>query len=202
MKIFSALYGWMMVWSRHRHAPYYLFGLSFAESSVFPIPPDVMLAPMALARPQQAMFYALITTIASVLGGIFGYLIGMFCFAFVHPWIIQLGYEPTFMQIDLWFKVWGFWIIFIAGFSPIPYKLFTIAAGVMGMALIPFMLASFVGRGGRFFLVSGLMLWGGARMEQALKLYIDRLGWGLLVVLVLAYLMLHYEHLGRWIGLI
>jgi membrane protein YqaA with SNARE-associated domain len=198
MKLFSTLYQWMMLWSRHRHAPYYLFGLSFAESSVFPIPPDVMLAPMALARPERAWSYALLTTLSSVLGGIFGYCIGMFFFSFVHPYIIQFGYEPMYQQIDLWFKAWGFWIIFIAGFAPIPYKLFTIAAGAMGMPLLPFIIASCIGRGGRFYLVSGLMKWGGPKMEKVLKTYIDRLGWGLLIILVLAYLIIHFSNIGHY----
>lgn len=197
MKLFSTLYNWVMGWSQHRHAPFYLFGLGFAESSVFPIPPDVMLAPMALARPEKAWYYAGLTTFSSVLGGLFGYLIGMYFFSFIHPYIIQFGYEPMYLQIMQWFKLWGFWIIFIAGFSPIPYKLFTVAAGVMGMPLVPFIIGSIIGRGGRFFLVSGLMRWGGARMELLLKKYIDRLGWGLLLVIVLAYLICHLQNFGR-----
>lgn len=201
MKLFSGLYNWMMNWSRHRHAPYYLFGLSFAESSVFPIPPDVMLAPMALAHPKKAWIYAALTTVSSVLGGIFGYLIGMFCFSFVYPYLLHFGYESMYLQIVSWFELWGFWIIFIAGFSPIPYKLFTVAAGVIGMPLLPFIIASTIGRGVRFFLVSGLMLWGGAKMEQLLKSYIDRLGWGLLLILLLAYLMKHLHNVSQWIGL-
>lgn len=189
-----------MVCSQHRRAPYLLCGLSFAESSVFPIPPDVMLAPMALARPERAWGYALLTTIASVLGGLFGYLLGAFCFAFIHPLIIKIGYEPMYQQIEQWFHLWGFWIVFIAGFSPVPYKLFTVAAGAMGMPVLPFVLASIIGRGGRFYLVSGLMLWGGARMEQLLKTYVDRLGWGLLLILVLAYLITHVQNIIQWIG--
>lgn len=197
MKLFSALYNLMLNWSRHRHAPYFLFGLSFAESSVFPIPPDVMLAPMALAQPSKAWYYATLTTLSSVLGGLFGYLLGMFCFAFIYPYLVRFGYEPMYLTIVEWFKLWGFWIIFIAGFSPIPYKLFTVAAGAIGMPILPFTLASIIGRGGRFFLVSGLMRWGGARMEQMLKTYIDRLGWGLLIILVLAYLITQLQYFAQ-----
>ena len=196
MRLFSTLYGWMMNCSRHRHAPYYLSGLSFAESSVFPVPPDVMLATMALARPEKALAYATLTTVSSVLGGIFGYVIGMYFFSFIHPYIIQFGYESLYLQILQWFHLWGFWIIFIAGFSPIPYKLFTVAAGVTGMPLLPFIIASVIGRGGRFFLVSGLMMRGGAKMEKLLKSYIDRIGAGLLLILILAYLIAHFHIFG------
>lgn len=177
MKIFSVLYQKVMGWSRHRHAPYYLSVMSFAESSVFPIPPDVMLAPMALAKPKSAWLYAALATIFSVLGGLLGYVIGVYAFRFVHPIIIQLGYEPMYLQIGTWFKEWGFWIIFLAGFTPIPYKLFTVAAGVAQLALLPFILGSIIGRGGRFFLVAWLMSWGGERMEKLLMQYIDRITW-------------------------
>jgi len=88
-----------------------------------------------------------------------------------------------------WFDAWGFWAIFIAGFSPIPYKVFTIAAGVASMALLPFTLASFIGRGARFFLVAGLMAWGGARMESVLRTYVDRIGWATVAVVALAALI-------------
>jgi len=185
MKLFSTLYDKVLGWSRHRHAPYYLGGLGFAESSFFPIPPDVMLAPMALARPQKAWHYALLTTIASVLGGMLGYLIGVFAFDVVEPWIREAGYWEAYQRAGEWFAVWGFWAIFLAGFSPIPYKVFTISAGVIGMAFVPFVIASAIGRGARFYLVAGLMRWGGERMERTLRLYIDRIGW-ILILLVIA----------------
>lgn len=151
MKLFSALYDRVMKWARHSHAQYYLAILSFAESSFFPIPPDVMLAPMSLAKPRSALWYALLTTITSTLGGIFGYVIGVFFFTLIHPYLVRFGYWPVYSQIQHYFNVWGFWIIFIAGFSPLPYKLFTIAAGTMHIALVPFIIASFIGRGSRFF---------------------------------------------------
>lgn len=176
-----------MVWARHRHAPWYLGVLSFAESSFFPIPPDVMLAPMALAQPRRAWSFALLTTLTSVLGGLFGYLIGLFLFELIAPWLHQVGYWDSYLQARTWFDEWGFWAIFIAGFSPIPYKVFTIAAGAITMALPPFILASIIGRGARFFLVAAFMRWGGARMEAVLRTHIDRLGWLTIVVAVLAY---------------
>jgi membrane protein YqaA with SNARE-associated domain len=183
MKLFSSLYKRVIAWSRHRHAPRYLAGLSFAESSFFPIPPDVMLAPMTLANPGKAWNLAFITTIASVQGGLLGYFIGLFAFDFVEPLLQSAGYYPKYLVAREWFSEWGFWAIFIAGFSPIPYKLFTITAGVISMSLLPFVLASFIGRGARFFLVAGLMAWGGERMEDALHKYIDRIGWATVLVL-------------------
>lgn len=191
MSIFSKLYDKVLGWSRHPHAPWYLGGLSFAESSFFPVPPDVMLAPMALSQPQQAWRFALLTTAASVLGGMLGYLIGVFAFDFVEPWLHQVGYWDAYLQVNEWFGTWGFWAVFLAGFSPIPYKLFTISAGVIGMAFFPFVLASAIGRGGRFFLVAGLMRWGGEKMEQSLRLYIDRISWALVIVLLVLYLVLN-----------
>jgi membrane protein YqaA with SNARE-associated domain len=195
MKIFSFLYAKAMTWARHPHAPWYLGGLSFAESSFFPIPPDVMLAPMSLAKPHRAWGYALLTTLTSVLGGILGYFIGLYAFDLVEPLIREAGYYEKYLHVREWFDRWGVWAIFIAGFSPIPYKLFTISAGVIAMAFLPFVIASAIGRGARFFLVAGLMAWGGPAMEQKLHHYMDVIGWvvvGLLVVLFAGYqLFLH-----------
>lgn len=186
MKIFSPLYQRAMIWARHRHAPWYLGGLSFAESSFFPIPPDVMLAPMSLANPSRAWWYALLTTVTSVAGGLLGYAIGMLAFDAIEPFLRESRYWGSYQTAVQWFGDWGFWAVLIAGFSPIPYKVFTIAAGALSMALLPFTLASIVGRGARFFLVAGLMAWGGPRMEALLGKYIDRLGWATVVLLAVA----------------
>lgn len=192
MKIFSPLYRRAMLWARHPRAPWYLGGMSFAESSFFPVPPDVMLAPMCLANPSKAWRFALITTLTSVLGGLLGYAIGHFALDALLPWLQQSRYWPAYQTSVEWFGRWGVWAVFIAGFSPIPYKVFTIAAGALSMALLPFTLASFVGRGLRFFLVAGLMAWGGERMEASLHRYVDRLGWAMVAVIALA---------GLWYGL-
>lgn len=192
MRLFSALYERVMRWSRHPHAPRYLAGLSFAESSFFPVPPDVMLAPMALARPSRAWQLAAITTVASVLGGLFGYLIGLFAFDLVEPLLHDMGYYSSYLRAKSWFDQWGFWAIFLAGFSPIPYKVFTITAGVISMALAPFLIASLFGRGMRFFLVASLMAWGGESMEQRLKVYIDRIGWIMVALLIVVAVVASY----------
>lgn len=189
MKLFSTIYDRMMHWSTHRHAVYYLSGLSFIESSFFPLPPDVMLAPMSLSKPHMAWRYAGITAIASTLGGVLGYIIGFFGFALIYPWIVKVGYEPAYQTAQLWFNHWGFWAMFIAAFTPIPYKLFTVAAGALHMAILPFIIASFIGRCARFFLVAGLMRWGGQRMDKLLRQYVDRLGMAVIVLGIILYLI-------------
>ncbi len=189
MKLFLPLYQRIMLWSRHPRAPFYLAILSFAESSFFPIPPDVMLAPMCLARPDRAWRLAGLTALASVLGGMLGYLIGFYAFGWAEPYIREFGYGPAYDLAVSWFEEWGFWAVFLAGFSPIPYKVFTIAAGALSMAFVPFALASFIGRGARFFLVAGLMAWGGERMEKTLHTYVDRLGWGIIALVALGALI-------------
>ena len=161
--------------------------MSFAESVFFPIPVDVMLAPMSLAKPHRAMYYALLATIFSVAGGVIGYLLGYLAYdSLVMPMIEAVGYQDKLATAERWFDERGIWVIFIASFTPIPYKVFTITAGVMQMVFLPFMLVSLVGRGLRFFLVASLMKWGGPRMEQQLKKWIDAIGWTVMAIIVAA----------------
>ncbi|MGR9000363.1 MAG: YqaA family protein, partial [Gammaproteobacteria bacterium] len=160
----------------------------------FPVPPDVMLAPMALAQPDKAFRFALLTTIASVAGGILGYTIGYFMFDSISPWLQTTQYWESYLIAQSWFKEWGFWAVFAAGFSPIPYKVFTIAAGALSMVFVPFVLASIIGRGGRFFLVAMLLAAGGAKLESKLREYMDRLGWATVALIVIGvgtYKLLH-----------
>jgi membrane protein YqaA with SNARE-associated domain len=187
MRLFTSLYNKCMLWARHRNAVWYLTGLSFSESSFFPIPPDVMLAPMCMAQPARAWRYAALTTLASVLGGLFGYLIGYFAFDMIQPWLQESHYWDKYLLARSWFEDWGFWAILVAGFSPIPYKVFTIAAGTLAMGLPVFVAGSVLGRGGRFFLVAGLMAWGGPAMEEKLRLYVEWLGWLVIVLAVVAF---------------
>jgi membrane protein YqaA with SNARE-associated domain len=191
MKIFGPLYDRVIEWSRHRYAERYLAALSFAESSFFPIPVDVMLAPMCLARLPKAWRYALIATIFSVLGGVAGYAIGFGAFESIQPWLVDSRYWVAYETSRDWFDRYGIWVIFVAGFSPIPYKVFTIAAGVAALNLPAFFIASVIGRGARFFLVAGLLVWGGEKLESKLKQYIERIGWTVvaLVAVVIAWLM-------------
>jgi membrane protein YqaA with SNARE-associated domain len=189
MKIFSKLYERVMQWSQHQHAPYYLSGLSFIEASFFPLPPDLMLAPMSLSKPHKAWHYAALAALFSTLGGVFGYLIGFFGFEIIYPWVVKLGYESAYTMAQMWFKDWGFWAMFIVAFTPIPYKIFTIAAGALNMALFPFVMASLIGRAARFFLVAALMRWGGQRMDSLLRVIVDRLGWAVVVLGGVGYLI-------------
>lgn len=190
MRLFAPLLDMTLRWSRHRHAPWYLGALSFAESSFFPIPPDVMLAPMVLARPARAWWLAGLTTVTSVVGGMAGFALGLWAIDVVLPLIEQWGYLDAFAAASAWFTRWGFWAVLAAGFSPIPYKVFTIAAGGMLMPFAPFVFASVLGRASRFFLVAGLLYWGGKRLELVLQRYVEVLGWTVVVALVVAYLLL------------
>lgn len=194
MRLFGPLYDRVIHSARHPHAERYLALLSFAESSFFPIPPDVMLAPMCLAERARAWRFAALTTFASLLGGIAGYAIGYFLFDAVEPWLHDMGYWPAYLKGKQWFDEWGVWAVFIAGFSPIPYKIFTISAGVAVLSLPGFVIASLIGRGARFFLVAGLVVLGGARMEQMIPRYVERIGWAVVVLaaLIMAWLMLRH----------
>jgi len=190
MKIFQIMYDKTLTWAKHKHAQTILLAVSFSESVFFPIPPDVMLAPMVLAKPQAAWRLAFLTTLASVAGGALGYALGYWLYdPVVLPLIETLHMEAKLAKAQSWFIDYGVWIVFIAGFSPIPYKVFTVTAGVMQMAFLPFLLASAVGRGGRFFLVAGLMHWGGETMQNRLREIVDWLGWGLVLAIVILLLV-------------
>lgn len=188
MKLFSAIYDWTLKWAEHKFAPRILALLTFAESVFFPIPPDVLLAPMVLAKPEKAWKLASLTTISSIAGGVVGYLLGFMMFEpWIQPIILELGYQVRFDIAINWFKEWGVWVVFIAGFSPIPYKLFTVSAGFLHMAFIPFLIASAIGRGMRFFIVAGLIYWGGKTMEKKLRQWVDVIGWGLVALIIIVY---------------
>lgn len=186
MRLFGPLYDRALQWARHRHAPRYLALLSASESVIFPVPPDVMLAPMALARPQSWWKLALLCTVASVLGGLLGYALGHFALEAIWPWVLKMGWDDTFNRVQDLFDRYGFWIVFVAAFTPIPYKVFTMASGATGIAFIPFVLGSFIGRGIRFFLVAGLIAWGGERLERGLRRYIEILGWAVAILVLVA----------------
>jgi len=184
MQIFKPIYDRMLEWAKHPHAARILGGLSFAESSFFPVPPDVMLAPMCLADRKNAWRFAFITTAASLAGGIAGYFIGFYLFTSIEGWLQTSHYWDAYLKGREWFASYGVWAVFIAGFSPVPYKIFTITAGVAALNLPGFILASLIGRGARFYLVAGLIVAGGEKMEALLPRYIERIGWGVVVIAV------------------
>ena len=183
------LYDWVMGLAASRHAPSALFAVSFAESSFFPVPPDVMLAPMVLARPEKAWRYATICTLASVLGGALGYAIGYFLQDFA-MWLMSLsGHAKGLDQFRCWYNEWGVWVILIKGLTPIPYKLVTIASGLAQFAFPVFIAASVVTRGARFFLVAAVVKKFGPAMlpvvERRLALFAG-LGVALIVICLVA----------------
>ena len=164
------LYDRVFELARSRHATRALAVVSFAESSIFPIPPDVMLAPMILARPQKAYFYAAVCTVASVLGGILGYAIGYFLTDLGLAIMRVLGHSDGLEQFRQWFDQWGLWVILIKGLTPIPYKLVTIASGLAAFSFPVFIAASVATRGGRFFLEAWILKrWGPAMLAQVEK---------------------------------
>mgnify|MGYP001812907910 CR=1 FL=1 len=187
MQVFEKIYRGVMQFARRKQAPYYLSALSFVESFILPFPPpDVMLAPMALARPSRALHFATLTLVFSVLGGLVGYAIGAFLFDLAEPYISSWGYQARFDTVILWFKQWGFWAVLVAGFSPVPYKIFTIAAGVLNLAILPFLFASIIGRGARFFTLAWCLARFGPAIEPKLVKYIEYIGWAIVIALLIA----------------
>jgi membrane protein YqaA with SNARE-associated domain len=165
------LYDWMMRMAVHPSAPYALCGVAFVESSIFPIPPDVMLVPMILAQRARAWSYATICLAGSVLGGLAGYAIGYYLFAYLGEPIIGLyGLAEKYAQARTLLADWGPWILIAKGWTPFPYKVLTIAAGVFKMDLAPFILASIVARAMRFYLVAALLYWFG----EPIRSFIER----------------------------
>jgi len=185
-----ACYDYILRLASHAKATYYLFLLSVAESSFFPIPPDVMLLPMCLAQPNRVWRLAGITTIGSVLGGVIGYAIGAYAFGYIEPVLADNGYMDSYLHAVRWFEEWGFWAIFVAGFSPIPYKVFTIAGGAMGMALLPFVVASFIGRGARFYLLALLIRVFGHTADSLVRKHMDRIGWLMVGMILIGMIVL------------
>ncbi|SRR6056297_1376732 len=184
--MFQGLYDRVLIWSRHRHARRYLAGLSAAEAIFFPIPPDVMLAPMVLAERHRAWSLALLTTVASVVGGVIGYLVGWLGLELVYPLVERVGYAEYYQSAVEAFDEHGIWFVIVAGFTPIPFKIITIAAGALLMPLPGFVLGSLIGRGARFFLVAGLVWAGGENMRDRLRGWVDTIGWSVIALIVVA----------------
>jgi membrane protein YqaA with SNARE-associated domain len=183
VKVFTKFYERALVWSRHRLAPHYLGFLSFIEAIFFPVPPEVMLAPMTLARPAGWFRFASISVLGSMLGGFIGYTVGYFAIELVEPLLSQLGYAEKFAEVKDVAARNGFWFLLIGGFTPIPLKLLTLASGAVHMPLLPFAAGLLIGRAKRVYLVSGAIRLGGERAEQALHRWIEPIGWAALALL-------------------
>jgi membrane protein YqaA with SNARE-associated domain len=187
------LYDWTIDLSASRHAPWALGAVSFAESSFFPLPPDIILIPMVLAQRQKAWVYATICTIMSVLGGIFGYAIGYFLFDTVGMYVLNFyGYQDVFASFASRYNEYGIWIVLIAGFTPFPYKVITIASGVTHLSFPIFMLASIAARGARFFAVSALLWWFGAPIRAFIDRYFGLLSTLFIILLIGGFVVARY----------
>jgi membrane protein YqaA with SNARE-associated domain len=193
MSPIRSTYDWALRQSEGPYAPLVLFIVAFAESSFFPLPPDVLLLPMAIAAREKAYRFAAICTIASVLGGFLGYAIGAFLYDSVGQWIIHTYHlEAGFQRFHDQFNTWGVWIILAKGLTPIPFKLVTIASGVAKLNLISFGLAAAGTRALRFFLVALLVRIYGAPIKVFVEKYLTWVALGVLVLIVLGFwLVLH-----------
>ncbi len=170
--MFRRLYDWMMTMAEHPRAAWALSMVSFIESSFFPLPPDIMLIPMVLAKRAKAFVYAAYASVSSVLGGMAGYAIGYFLFDTIgQPMLDFYGYGDKFDLFASQYNEWGAWIVLMAGLTPFPYKVITIASGVTGLAFPVFMVASIVARSIRFFAVSALLYWFGPQIRNFIEKY-------------------------------
>lgn len=187
------LYDWTLSLAAGSRAPAALGSVSFVESSFFPIPPDILLIPMVIARREKAWWYALLCTVTSVVGGILGYLIGMFLFEQVaEPILTFYGKMDKFDEFSAVFNHWGWWFVFIAGLTPFPYKVITIASGVAGLSLPIFIVASIVSRGLRFFIVAGLLYFFGPPIKEFIEKRLGLMFTLFVVLLVGGFILLRY----------
>ena len=192
-KIIRRLYGWVVGWAETKRAEQALAGIAFAESSFFPIPPDPLLIAMVIAKPANFLRHAAICAIASTLGGVFGYAIGLMLFSTIGVWIVDTyGLQEEFIHIGTRYEENAFLPVFTAAFTPIPYKLITVAAGVFKIHFVMFLVASFIGRGMRFFLVATLMHHLGRRYKDLIEKYIDILSIVFVALLILGFVVLKY----------
>lgn len=187
------LYEWVMRMAESPQAVKWLALVSFAESSFFPVPPDAMLVPMVLARPQQAWRIAAVCSIASVVGGFFGYAIGYFLWESIGRTIVDFyGYQAAFERFRDEFQHWGLWIILIKGMTPIPYKIVTIASGVAHFDLVVFGLASLVTRAARFFLVAALLRFFGPPVRVFIERYLTWVTTGFVAAVIAGFIVIGY----------
>lgn len=192
--MFRRLYDWTMSLAASPRAAWWLAAVSFAESSFFPIPPDVMLVPMVLARREKAYAYAAICTLASVIGGMLGYAIGLFLFDSVGAWLIRVyGYGESFDAFRAAYAEYGAWIILIKGLTPIPFKLVTIASGFAAYAFPLFVVLCVITRGARFFAVAALLRAFGEPIRAFIEKWLDWVMLGLLVTIAGGFVIARYS---------
>jgi membrane protein YqaA with SNARE-associated domain len=189
------LYDWVLHWAETPYGVPALFLLAFAESSFFPIPPDVLLIALAISIPTRAFRYAFICSVGSVLGGMFGYLIGWQFYEMVgKPIVVFYKGEALFGKIQGMYDHYGFWAVFIAGFTPIPYKMFTIASGVFKYEFPGFLIASILSRSARFFLVAGIIWYFGPKIKHFIEKYFELLVIAFTAALIGGFLVVKYVY--------
>ncbi len=195
MRLIRRLYDWVLHWAETPYGGPALFLLAFAESSVFPVPPDVLLITLCISLPRRSWYYAVLCSVGSVLGGILGYLLGWGFWALVDDFFFTFvpGFTPElFSRVQALYASHDFWVVFAAGFTPIPYKVITIAAGVFLINFPIFVVASLLGRSARFFLVAGLIRRYGSGIRAFIDRYFNLLSLLFLGLLVAGFLVVRY----------
>jgi membrane protein YqaA with SNARE-associated domain len=189
------LYDWMLSWASRPGGTVALGVITFAESSFFPVPPDPLLLALALGKPKRALYFALVATIASVAGGIFGYWLGRTLWAAVGGFFYRYvpGVSPeSFGAVQDLYNQYDFWAVFLAGLTPLPYKVFTLASGVFAISFPVFVIASVVSRGARFFMIAGLVYYFGPRIKDFIDRHFNRLAWAFGILLVGGFLLVKF----------
>jgi len=188
-------YNWTLAWADHPQAQVALFLIAVIEASVFPIPPDILLLALALGRPELGLRLAAITTAGSLLGACIGYLIGMLLFVSVAQPLLELyGAMAQFEHVKELFSEYGLWVILVAGFSPIPFKVVTIAAGAFGLPFAGFAVAALISRGARFFMEGALLRWGGVRLRALVERHFEILTLAVVVLVASGFVVLWMLH--------
>jgi membrane protein YqaA with SNARE-associated domain len=193
MKFIKKLYDWVLHWAETPYGVPALFLLAFAESSFFPVPPDVLLIALAISIPKKSFKYAMVCTVGSILGGMMGYIIGLELIDTVGIPILHFyGAMDKYEYIQQLYMKYDAWAVGIAGFTPIPYKVFTIAAGAFKIDFLVFVLASIAGRAGRFFLVSGIIYLFGPRIKTFIDRYFNLLCFAFIILLIGGFILVKY----------
>tara|TARA_Y100001970_G_scaffold276668_1_gene379706 strand:- start:354 stop:938 length:585 start_codon:yes stop_codon:yes gene_type:complete len=193
MNLLRKLYDWTLKKSEHRNAPWFLSIISFSESSFFPIPPDIILIPMIIAKRSKAWLYAFICTISSVIGGAFGYLIGYFFYNSLGMLILKYySLESQFANFENSYNDYGLWIVLGAGFTPFPFKLITIASGLFGLNFILFIFVAFFARGLRFFILAILLKLFGNYIKKIIDKYFNTLAIIFFILLFGGFILIKY----------
>lgn len=187
------MYDWTLKWSEHHYSTYALATLAFFESIFFPVPPDVLLMVMGAAKPKKALIYGLICSVLSVLGGVVGYYLGLYAWHIVSPFFLSYVFsEELFNKVGLLFEQNAFWAIFTAAFTPIPFKVFTLAAGAFHISFLPFLFGALIGRPLRFMLVSGLLFFFGAPVKTLVDKYFNLLSVLFTLLLISGFAVIKY----------